>query len=92
MGATEDDDRRRFAAAGSALESPGGAPLVRDYEAVPEIAVARSSLRSIDLRQALTIALVYFATFFVCVCLLPSITPLRRALRVDPTEALRAEA
>ena len=33
-----------------------------------------------------------YALLMLCVCLLPSIAPLRRALRVDPTEALRAEA
>jgi hypothetical protein len=32
-----------------------------------------------------------YALLMLCVCLLPSIAPLRRALRVDPTEALRAE-
>jgi putative ABC transport system permease protein len=33
-----------------------------------------------------------YAALMLAVCLLSSITPLRRALRIDPTEALRAEA
>lgn len=35
--------------------------------------------------------IVGYALLMLCVCLLPSIAPLRRALRVDATEALRAE-
>ena len=33
-----------------------------------------------------------YAAIMLGICLLPAVTPLRRALNVDPTEALRAEA
>jgi hypothetical protein len=33
-----------------------------------------------------------YALLMLCACLLPSMAPLRRPLRVDPTEALRTEA
>ena len=35
--------------------------------------------------------LVAYATFMLGVCLLACVVPTRRALRIEPTEALRAE-
>ena len=45
-----------------------------------------------ELSAAAAGAVAAYALLMLCVCLLSSIKPLRRALRVDATEALRAEA
>jgi hypothetical protein len=42
--------------------------------AIPEIGIERSSLHAVELPKALGVALVLFAIFFVCVCLMPSLT------------------
>jgi hypothetical protein len=42
--------------------------------AVPDLEVERSALRGLDVRKAVATALVLFALFFVCVCLLPAVT------------------
>jgi hypothetical protein len=41
---------------------------------IPEIAVEHSSLHSVGLAKALSVALILFAIFFVGVCLMPSLT------------------
>jgi hypothetical protein len=52
--------RDRLAAVGSA--------------AVPDLEIERSTLRALNLPHAVATALVLFALFFVCVCLLPAVT------------------
>jgi hypothetical protein len=42
--------------------------------AVPDLEVERSTLRALNLPHAVATALVLFALFFVCVCLLPAVT------------------
>lgn len=41
---------------------------------IPEFAVERSSLHAVALPKALAVALILFAVFFVCICLMPSLT------------------
>jgi predicted permease len=56
------------------------------------LTAALASVVAGRLTASAAIAVVVYGALMLGVCLLPAITPLRRALRVDPTEALRAEA
>jgi hypothetical protein len=50
------------------------AAIAGELPSVPDIQVERTSLHSVALPQALAIAVVLFAVYFVCVCLMPSMT------------------
>lgn len=41
---------------------------------IPEVVVERSSLHAVALPKALAVAMILFGVFFVCVCLMPSLT------------------